>query len=629
MLALSAPSSLLKQSNKLENEVSSRLAVSVQPIIRQYRDSQNATWNRYIQTEISPEGILLLVVENPDAHSDNDTASQQVVFRKLFAVTETAAVQKTLEYYLSLKDITLRDSTYYQKLSENLLENHKPIWAVTKNSWDWQDEEAFSKWHRESVTTDFAKGSGVKYDCADFGVLVRWIYAHDHKLPIANSLFGSGKLFGQWNGTAAWDKLPTDPDWKKDQRFKAALQYLFQNIYTRTIVNDLYPVKLDKTYVTPGTIILNLYSPTAGHTQVVQKIGAECKGRDCIRVIYGNEPANDVAFEDVAWIENKKSDAGGILRWRWAVYKNGSWKLVNKEQMPGFSLEQYSHPQMSNQDFSQWVFTKIGLNSTTLSKAFEAIDNMYSNLNQRINLTIAGHFICYVQKCESDSAEYNDYSTPARDLRFHGAQDKFFVLLSQIPAEDLHWIDQYLEDLKHSNVLGSPYSYYDFVMNTDHIADRLNSDPTKSIFDRWGFKNLDANQKTYVLTLLWSYAFSINRQAAVAAGYQACFSNGQQVSSCDQKDHNIISKRTDSFDQSLKIVRTDLLKVIPKLPESVRKNLIELTRNFYLFKDPKCLSEDNQSGYCLAKHFLFDDNNWVNQMTSLPWDPWKKRWGLE
>ena len=78
-------------------------------------------------------------------------------------------------------------------------------------------------------------------------------------------------LWAFFEALLAWDKLPQDADWKKDERFKAALRYLFDNTFTHTVVADLYPTFINPQYVRPGSMFM-IIRTTSGHTQTLQKV---------------------------------------------------------------------------------------------------------------------------------------------------------------------------------------------------------------------------------------------------------------------------------------------------------------------------------------------------------------------
>src|SRR5689334_22542224 len=86
------------------------------------------------------------------------------------------------------------------------------VWTSTRN-WTLDDERAYGEWIA-TIPEDYLAGTGMLVDCADAAMLFRWIYAHDHALPAANT--AGGALVGNWNGS--WASKPKHEDWRQDQR---------------------------------------------------------------------------------------------------------------------------------------------------------------------------------------------------------------------------------------------------------------------------------------------------------------------------------------------------------------------------------------------------------------------------
>jgi hypothetical protein len=66
-------------------------------------------------------------------------------------------------------------------------------------------------------------------DCADAVYAIRWIYARIAHLPAAATT-KDGRRIGHWS--TDWKHLPTHPEWHMDERFRAALLYLFPRTWT-------------------------------------------------------------------------------------------------------------------------------------------------------------------------------------------------------------------------------------------------------------------------------------------------------------------------------------------------------------------------------------------------------------
>lgn len=208
--------------------------------------------------------------------------------------------------------------------------------------WTWEWELKFSEWVKVNVQKDFMTKINLETDCADLVFSVRWIFARINGLPAANSLAGTGQLFTNRSMKSAWKKLPTDPDWRKDQRFFAAVKYLISNTYTHTLFKDSYPIEINAETFLAGVYHVSLFG-TTGHTLLVYS--ANEKNEVPIRVFYSNVPkiVRDLYEGIYFYAEQPKKEIAGFLRMRWPVFLNNEQaQLISKSKMPYFSEEQYS-----------------------------------------------------------------------------------------------------------------------------------------------------------------------------------------------------------------------------------------------------------------------------------------------
>ncbi|MGZ5279145.1 MAG: hypothetical protein ACXWC9_04340, partial [Pseudobdellovibrionaceae bacterium] len=246
----------------------------------------------------------------------------------------------------------------------------KPLWPLKKTHWEASDEVQYGKWLQKHASKTFLKGSGILADCADYALVLRWIFAYEHGLPAAQTLAGSGKLFGSWQSTTAWDALPTGPNWRQDERFKKALRYLFDSTYTHSLKQDLYPVAINRQFVNAGAIYLTL-ATVSGHTRTIVALGsdARCKTKPCILVWWGNEPSSETGFISDCDPYFVSETQGGFVRFRWPELVNGKWSLRAKDLMPGYSQEQYLWNTTN-------YFTNLNSNLSLWSSAEKQADGM-------------------------------------------------------------------------------------------------------------------------------------------------------------------------------------------------------------------------------------------------------------
>jgi hypothetical protein len=220
--------------------------------------AQGVQWKRHVLTEMRPgHRTLLLVIDEAVGRK----FLPRVILRRSFAAEEGAELQATMKRIRTERSPALLD----------LIPTDNPLWPIN-HSWTEQDEADYSAWVKSVASEDFLVGGGVEVDCADYALALRWIYSHDHHLPAGDQLAATGQLFGSWQSTTAWDQLPTDSDWKKDERFKAALRHLLNATFTHSIFQDLYPVAIQPEFVNPGTIYLTLETES-GHTRTIFSVG--------------------------------------------------------------------------------------------------------------------------------------------------------------------------------------------------------------------------------------------------------------------------------------------------------------------------------------------------------------------
>src|SRR4030067_3108727 len=105
------------------------------------------------------------------------------------------------------------------------------VWKVGDRRWTVEEELNFGKWVETHVTEDFFIRHKIPIDCADVPYAVRWIYARIAHLPAAATT-KDRKLIGHWSTN--WKHLPTDAEWYKDRRFRAALLNMLAETTTRT-----------------------------------------------------------------------------------------------------------------------------------------------------------------------------------------------------------------------------------------------------------------------------------------------------------------------------------------------------------------------------------------------------------
>ena len=367
----------------------------------------------------------------------------------------------------------------------------QPLWVATKTVWTPADEDAYSAWFASEVSPDFLDGAGLNVDCADTGLLFRWVFARDHRLPIANTLSGSGVLFGHFSGNAAWDKLRTNADWKKDERFKAALRYLFDNTYTRTVVADLAPTLITPQYVRPGSMFM-IIRETSGHTQSLLSVSPDAG----ITTVWGNEPAAEAIYRTSILIEFDEKETFGVWR-EPRLNAANQWELTPATEMPGYSLEQFQQVFTDQSAYTGWINGRLGIQLSNLERLSTLSSSLYVGLHQRLRVTAEGLFACFYKQCDPSGSDYSSYSTISRDKRLANTQAQIEALVNQLSMND--------EDVQ--DWLSQLSSYPDYIPGTQltvtnlalnqGIIEKFSPDPRVPYAARWGLQDVSATDPNF------------------------------------------------------------------------------------------------------------------------------------
>ena len=419
----------------------------------------------WVIQETSDNGkIHYKVIQEEDSlHDDQSRISQKVIEEKVLLPGQTFQPDKSLEA---------------QPMA--LPKAGRPLWVAVKNQWTQADEDDYSSWIAQNANTDF-NSAGVNADCADVGLLFRWVYARNHKLPIANTLSGSGKLFGHFSSSADWDKLKEDPDWTKDERFKAALGYLFNNTYTRSIKNDLAPVQVISQFVRPGTIYLVLRKDGSGHTQTINHIDLT----DGIFALWGDDPPSPKIFSSELDIENSGDEF--FASWRNTQFSQGTWTLIPAKSMPGYSLEIFQQSFDTAQELQDWIYSDINIVLSD-EKVFDNLQQeVVDQFMRRQSWTEDGVEKCHYKSCDPRGSDYDNYDTTHRDARLRKTVADYFAYANKIGLND-PTVTSSFGMFSAMNVTFSEVTSSSFLemMKNSRQMDQFKADPRVSYAERWG-----------------------------------------------------------------------------------------------------------------------------------------------
>jgi hypothetical protein len=127
------------------------------------------------------------------------------------------------------------------------------VWTPTAR-WDEAAEQRYSQWVEEHFHSEFFyRGTPyeeVATDCADTAYGMRMVFAFENILPFAiRQPDDPTRLINQ--ATTRFDHLPAGL-----MRFRAFMNWIMSITSTATLVQDTYPVRIDREQIRPGIIYL-------------------------------------------------------------------------------------------------------------------------------------------------------------------------------------------------------------------------------------------------------------------------------------------------------------------------------------------------------------------------------------
>ena len=351
--------------------------------------------------------------------------------------------------------------------------NASSVWTV-KNHWTEEWEQKYAEWVSKEFNKSFFVKHNLATDCADVAYALRWIFSRNNGLPAHGTLAGSGQVVTQDSMKNEWEVLSTHVEWSKDKRFLAALNWLLDNVYTKTLHKDTFPVKIAPNTIKPGLINL-----MGGHTEIFSSVSYDPQEVP-LEVLSSTMPraVRELFVRPFVDESVTPKEDGGLLRFRWPV-KNGSWKLIEKEAMPFYSDEQYADSMCEEEShFSFCLFKKLGM-SYKPDLIIQKIQNgLMDNLKMREEIVKDGFIYCETHDCAPGTQAWEDWSTPTRDGRLKAsfeAAESLAVNLDQVTSFD-QW-------LKNTKLSGSELKLADFYKRMK--AQFLSSDPRDSVDQRW------------------------------------------------------------------------------------------------------------------------------------------------
>ncbi|MBC7429477.1 MAG: hypothetical protein H7336_12740 [Bacteriovorax sp.] len=371
----------------------------------------------YLSIEKSEAGLLL------KQYFQQKGEYQSLVY------TFTFKTRPALEKYVSIrfpdyKAVVALPSWPVKKIVDNATEKgllgkekNQFLW-IAKNQWSDEWEAKYGVW-LSTITPEFYKKYKIETDCADALVGLRWIYSRINSLPVANTVADTGELFGQFSMKKEWRKYGTADNWHEDELFLGALDYIMNLTSSRTVMNDGFPVRIDKEGLIPGTYIIT-QNHGSGHAKIISETHYNEITELPLYTLASTSPRavrllTREVFLDQDWPEKGDKE---ILAFRWPVLKNGEWVLQPKDARPAYSLEQFDTGLKSDfPAFIEFVLSRVKGNYDPLKLVQLGVDDILSYANQRIEVVTNGYTFCKKNNCASGSEGADDWGTPIRDAK--------------------------------------------------------------------------------------------------------------------------------------------------------------------------------------------------------------------
>lgn len=366
-------------------------------------------------------------------------------------------------------------------LSEAVLKGKagQALWTVT-NEWSLEWEAKYAEWVK-TLDAHWWKNNGIRTDCADVAYSAKWIFARMNGLPMANRL-AAGAWFTHESVKPEWMKLPTAADWRDDKRFRAALDYMLDFVFTHSLWRDSYPIAINPRSLTPGAHHLHI-NDTSGHTQFVWQVGTQSDQVPVITLNSGIPREARDLFETIYTESAADPKKVAFLKIRWPKFENGKPGLVEREDMPNFSLEQFDPTfiQPPRNLFYEEVFYRVNPTADFDLMASRGLQQLTDLYKQRIQVVEDGYRACSAKPCVEGTPEWEEWSTPSRDKRLsemYTAIERFTGFVKR-PEE--------LEKMKQEPILTQ--EGYTFTLQQLITAWSINmhsSDPNDEPVTRWG-----------------------------------------------------------------------------------------------------------------------------------------------
>ena len=376
--------------------------------------------------------------------------------------------------------ILLVSAPCYSQMPE---ESTDQVWQVGERRWTIEEEQRFAKWVEETITEDFFIRYRIPTDCADAVYAIRWIYARINQLPAAATT-KEGRRVGHWS--TDWSHLPTDPEWERDERFLAALFYLFPRTWTGTLSLDTYPARISPDSIMSGTLFL----VTESHTGIVGHVSRDSSHAHPIQTWESALPVRIQKLTLRYFFSGRpeRRAGSGLVKFRWPVSDKGEWKYLPIKEHPFYSEEQYDAGFcQSSADFVEAVARRIApIEDPPVEKLAKVIGTTTRLLAERIPIVLEGYQKCDNGGCSEGSEEFEIYGTPGRDEMIVSLMDHVARII-ELNRFDPKVTKEMMEAVPVKISENQSVTFYQVYQNYLWLS----HDPRNSIEARWGLKKCE------------------------------------------------------------------------------------------------------------------------------------------
>lgn len=381
------------------------------------------------------------------------------------------------------------------------------VWAVNAR-WDETAEQRYSQWVEAYFHSEFFYRDTpyelIATDCADAAYGMRMVFAFENNLPfVIRQPDDATRLISQ--ASTRFDHLPAG-----QIRFRAFMNWIMSITSTATLVQDTYPVRIDREQIRPGIIYLTW------RTHAMQVVALLPTG--VIRYLESTAPRAIRPMRSMLGFPHQvpadpraRRHGDGFRRFR-------TPQDYGKPEhfLPGYGVEQFDQARELKREtlpFYEWMQARLAIepepvNQLARRSMFAICELAYDRASAVDEAQVLlGELRLQGRRC-MNTAEIDEHSTPIRDRLLKRAFEHLQLLperpdwpgvqgryrhfvdaltgrltgdqLTQLRPEFLNWCDV-------GRIDGGPGRPMDLLELQSLLRqDQLVSDPNATITQRWG-----------------------------------------------------------------------------------------------------------------------------------------------